>query len=89
MAEAGAFAEFLDWIKRKPAFSFPSRSKPLFDEINASTLERIRRIMIADAFSAPSPLYRAFMRQQDFKHGIAYPGSQQSLDDFICKKVAA
>ncbi len=45
MAEAGAFAEFMDWIRRAPAWSFPSPryGDVTFDQINAVTLEYIRQ----------------------------------------------
>lgn len=56
MAEAGAFAEFLDWIKRAPAFSFASpKPLPLFDLISAATLESIRTEVLFDNFFKPSP----------------------------------
>jgi len=62
MAEAGALADFMSWLKRAPAWSFPSKrvtASPLFNEMNAATLEHIRNTgIIAEMFN-DSPFLRA------------------------------
>lgn len=47
--EAGMLAEFMDWMKRKPVWSFPSKSRT-YDDINAITLKYVTPCLIDDFF---------------------------------------
>lgn len=55
MAEAGMLAEFLDWLKRKPAWSFPSKTRT-YDDLTAATLKYITPHFY-DSLLAPDPLF--------------------------------
>jgi hypothetical protein len=59
MAQAGMLAELMDWLRRAPAWSFPSKPalvehNPLFDEISATTLESLRDDIVFDNFFVDS-----------------------------------
>jgi len=55
MAEAGMLSEFLSWLKRKPAWSFP-RKQPTYAEIDAATMCYIVPAM-PDIVFKTSPLF--------------------------------
>lgn len=62
MAEAGMLAEFMSWLRRAPAWSFPSRTVvegvPLFDQISAATLADLRDNIVFDNFFVDSAILR-------------------------------
>jgi hypothetical protein len=78
MAQAGMWAEFMSWLKRAPAWSFPSRitvqedAPLLFDNITATTLESLRDSVVSDNFFVDSPFYaklRYSVSHKTFKGG--------------------
>jgi len=68
MAQAGMLAEFMSWLKRAPAWSFPSRTVvegvPLFDGISAATLVSLRQNIIYDNLFVDSPLMSKLRRRE-------------------------
>lgn len=69
-AEVGMWAEFMSWIRRSPAWSFSSQPfkfpiDPLFSQIDAITLESIRKSVISDNFFMDSPFQKALRSRQD------------------------
>lgn len=58
MPEAGMLAEFMSWVRRAPAFSFPAPRpsiEPLFDEISAATLKSMRSNIVFNPLFTPTP----------------------------------
>lgn len=77
MAEAGVVAEMLDWLKRKPAFSFPERWSASLSWYEPATLSFPSEWML-DIFSAGNELKP--MRYHIITGGLRYvpepPGSR-------------
>lgn len=63
MAEAGLFAEFMDWLRRKPVWSIPAN--PFYSKefstlatiyYNRAALDALKRNLVFATFSALRPL---------------------------------
>lgn len=75
MAHAGMLAEFLDWLKRKPSWSFPSRERKLsamWDEINAATLREMRSLVTFGMLMNDNALQRAIIAHAKKLDPITY-----------------
>jgi hypothetical protein len=73
MAEAGMLAEFMSWLKRAPVWSFPSPDKllavptsPLWNEIDAVTIDSIRENTIFDSLFTTSPIIQTMRVTKQF-----------------------
>jgi hypothetical protein len=74
MAEAGMLAEFFDWLKRKPVWSFPSKTSLSYDDLNAATMRYIVPCLHDHVFKT-SPIFMKLRKMpqlgqtgSDFRH---------------------
>lgn len=79
MAEAGMLAEFMSWLKRAPAWSFPSpryihlSEVALWDEVTAVTIDGISAEIVLDSFFVDSLTLSKLL---DKKHQVFSSGKE-------------
>lgn len=68
MAEAGMLAEFMDWLKRKPAWSFPPKRAMTHDDVvefvagkMQAAYEELDKQLLADMFFRDTP-FQSYLR---------------------------